>query len=92
MGWVGSFWAKLKILDEKRSQENVEVGGQLETIEKGKDEEGPVKKHCKFQKLYQGRSKFKFGLSEDDILKSSSEEVVSQMGVAAGPMQPPTKL
>lgn len=62
------------------------MGGHLETIEEVMDEEGPMKKRCKFQKLYQGKTKFKYGLSEEDSLKSSSDEAVVQKGVVAGPI------
>ncbi|KMS98143.1 hypothetical protein BVRB_4g095300 [Beta vulgaris subsp. vulgaris] len=92
LGWVGNFWAKLKISKEKRTQEIVQVGGKLETIEEVVEEEGPTKKRCKLQKLYQGKMKFKYGLSEEDSLKSSSDEAVIKKGVVAGPMQPPTEL
>lgn len=90
---VGKFWAKLKISDgKKKTHISPRVGDKLETIEEDSEDWVPVKKRCKFQKCYHGKDKFKFGLSENDCITSSSEDSNGLLGVVAGPNQPPTEI
>lgn len=68
---------------------NWTLGGKLATTDEDVGEWSPVKKRCKLQKFYQGRTKLKFGLSEDDGLKSSSDGGSTLKGEVADPNQPP---
>ncbi|KMT08999.1 hypothetical protein BVRB_6g137080 [Beta vulgaris subsp. vulgaris] len=75
LGWVGNFWEKLSILEDKRKKFiEPQVGGKLVTIEEELEEWVPLKKRCKFQKCFIGKNKLKYGLSGSEGISSGKTD------------------